>query len=54
MKSSPLLDRYRTVIADLDRLAGLGVAEVLISFDAVEADEILRVLDRYAKAIART
>ena len=38
--------------ADLDRLAGLGVAEVLISFNTVEADEILPVLDRYAKVIA--
>jgi hypothetical protein len=38
--------------ADLDRLAELGVAEVLISFDAIDADEILPVLDRYAKVIA--
>jgi probable F420-dependent oxidoreductase len=38
--------------ADLDRLAGLGVAEVLISFDTADRDEILRVLDRYANVIA--
>ncbi|HEX9041945.1 MAG TPA: LLM class F420-dependent oxidoreductase [Trebonia sp.] len=38
--------------ADLDRLAGLGVAEVLISFNTVDRDEILPVLDRYAKVIA--
>jgi hypothetical protein len=38
--------------ADLDRLAELGVAEVLISFDAIDEDEILPVLDRYAKVIA--
>ena len=38
--------------ADLERLAGLGVAEVLISFNTVDKDEILPVLDRYAKVIA--
>jgi len=38
--------------ADLERLAALGVAEVLISFNTVERDEILPVLDRYAKVIA--
>ena len=38
--------------ADLERLAGLGVAEVLISFNTVDKDEILPVLDRYAKVVA--
>ena len=38
--------------ADLERLADLGVAEVLISFNAIDKDEILPVLDRYAKVIA--
>ncbi len=38
--------------ADLTRLAGLGVAEVLISFNSTDRDEILPVLDRYAKVIA--
>ena len=38
--------------ADLERLAGFGVAEVLISFNTVDKDEILPVLDRYAKVIA--
>jgi probable F420-dependent oxidoreductase len=37
---------------DLARLAALGVGEVLISFNTVEAEEILPVLDRYAKVIA--
>jgi probable F420-dependent oxidoreductase len=37
---------------DLERLAGLGVEEVLISFDTTDKDEILPVLDRYAKVIA--
>ncbi len=37
--------------ADLERLAELGVAEVLISFNTTDKDEILPVLDRYAKAI---
>jgi hypothetical protein len=32
--------------------AGLGVAEVLISFSSTDRDEILPVLDRYAKIIA--
>lgn len=38
--------------ADLERLAGLGVAEILVSFDTIERDEILPVLDRYAKVLA--
>ena len=38
--------------ADLERLAGLGVAEVLVSFNTTDKDEILPVLDRYAKVIA--
>jgi probable F420-dependent oxidoreductase len=38
--------------ADLERLAGLAVAEVLISFNTINKDEILPVLDRYAKVIA--
>jgi len=38
--------------ANLERLAGLGVAEVLISFNTVDEDAILPVLDRYAKVIA--
>lgn len=38
--------------ADLARLAALGVAEVLISFNTIDKDEILPVLDRYAKVIA--
>jgi len=38
--------------ADLDRLACLDVAEVLISFDTADREEILPVLDRYANVIA--
>jgi probable F420-dependent oxidoreductase len=38
--------------ADLERLEKLGVAEVLISFNTIDRDEILPVLDRYAKVIA--
>jgi probable F420-dependent oxidoreductase len=38
--------------ADLTRLAGLGVTEVLISFNSTDRDEILPVLDRYAKVVA--
>jgi probable F420-dependent oxidoreductase len=38
--------------ANLDRLASLDVAEVLISFDTADREEILPVLDRYAKVIA--
>jgi probable F420-dependent oxidoreductase len=37
--------------ADLEHLAGLGVAEVLISFNTTDKDEILPVLDRYAKVV---
>ena len=42
-------DKVRT---RLDRLAHLGVAEVVVAFDTVEKDEILPVLDRYEKVIA--
>ncbi|MGZ4242522.1 MAG: LLM class F420-dependent oxidoreductase [Actinomycetota bacterium] len=38
--------------ARLERLAALGVSEVVIAFDTVERDEILAVLDRYEKVIA--
>jgi probable F420-dependent oxidoreductase len=38
--------------ADLERLGSLGVAEVVVAFDTTETDEILPVLDRYAKVIA--
>jgi probable F420-dependent oxidoreductase len=38
--------------ARLERLAALGVAEVVVAFDSIEKDEILPVLDRYAKVIA--
>ncbi len=41
-------DRFRT---RLDRLAALDVSEVVIAFDAVDRDEILPVLDRYAKLL---
>jgi len=41
-----------TLRADLQRLHDLGVAEVVIAFDAIEKNEILPVLDRYAKVIA--
>ena len=36
----------------LEQLNALGVAEVVVGFDAIERDEILPVLDRYAKVIA--
>ena len=36
----------------LDRLAALGVDEVVVAFDTVEADEILPALDAYEKVIA--
>ncbi|WP_007508159.1 TIGR03619 family F420-dependent LLM class oxidoreductase [Pseudofrankia saprophytica] len=42
-------DRFQ---ARLERLASLGVAEVVVAFDTVDKDEILPVLDRYAKLIA--
>jgi probable F420-dependent oxidoreductase len=35
-----------------ERLASLGVAEVVIAFDSVDRNEILPVLDRYAKLFA--
>jgi probable F420-dependent oxidoreductase len=38
--------------ARLDRLAALGVDEVVVAFDTVEADEILPALDAYEKVIA--
>jgi probable F420-dependent oxidoreductase len=36
----------------LDRLAALGVDEVVIAFDTADTDEILPVLDRYERIIA--
>ena len=38
--------------ARLERLAALDVDEVVVAFDTVEADEILRALDSYEKVIA--
>lgn len=38
--------------ADLDRLACLDVAEVLISFNTTDREQILPVLDRYANVVA--
>jgi probable F420-dependent oxidoreductase len=38
--------------ADLDRLHQLGVEEVVVAFDTTERDEVLPVLDRYAKVLA--
>ena len=38
--------------ARLERLAALGVDEVVVAFDTVDEDEILPVLDRYEKVIA--
>jgi hypothetical protein len=35
-----------------ERLASLGVAEVVVAFDSVDGNEILPVLDRYAKLFA--
>jgi probable F420-dependent oxidoreductase len=37
--------------ARLDRLADLGVDQVVVAFDTVERDEILPVLDRYEKVL---
>jgi probable F420-dependent oxidoreductase len=42
-------DKFQT---RLDRLASLDVDEVVVAFDTVERDEILPVLDRYAKLLA--
>lgn len=36
----------------VERLASLGVDEVVVAFDAIEKDEILPLLDRYEKVIA--
>ena len=36
----------------IDRLAELGVHEVVVAFDAVTRDEILPMLDRYEKVVA--
>jgi probable F420-dependent oxidoreductase len=42
-------ERFR---ARLERLAALGVAEVVVAFDTVDKDEILPALDAYEKVIA--
>jgi probable F420-dependent oxidoreductase len=57
-ESGPIIWAIQDVVDDdrlqarLERLDSLGVAEVVIAFDTVEKDEVLPVLDRYAKVIA--
>jgi probable F420-dependent oxidoreductase len=57
-ESGPIVWAIQGILDDqelrvsLERLHALGVAEVVVSFDTIEKDEILPVLDRYAPVIA--
>ncbi|MGZ4716256.1 MAG: LLM class flavin-dependent oxidoreductase, partial [Acidimicrobiales bacterium] len=57
-ESGPIIWAIQGIVDDddlrvgLERLGALGVAEVVIAFDATDKDEILPVLDRYANVIA--
>ena len=57
-ESGPIIWAIQGIVDDeklrvsLEQLNALGVAEVVVGFDAIEKDEILPVLDRYAKVIA--
>jgi probable F420-dependent oxidoreductase len=57
-ESGPIIWAIQGIVDDedlrrrLERFHALGVAEVVISFDTILKDEILPVLDRYAKVIA--
>ncbi len=56
-ESGPIIWAIQGIVDDddlrirLERLSSLGVAEVVIAFDTTVKDEILPVLDRYAKVI---
>jgi hypothetical protein len=57
-ESGPIIWAIQGIVDDeelrisLERLDALGVAEVVVAFDAIEKHEVLPVLDRYAKVIA--
>ena len=57
-ESGPIVWAIQGIVDDeelrvsLERLNSVGVAEVVVSFDTIEKDEILPVLDRYGKVIA--
>lgn len=57
-ESGPIVWVIQGVLSDealrrhLGRLHTMGVDEVVIAFDAIDKDEILPVLDRYAKVLA--